>query len=94
MTSDIDLPNEESSDEESLEQLSQAASPKDNSGIDVDEDALADTNDLPGADLSGEHLFIQVLPIQDNEFICSVCFLAQRNVLLADAKNQICVDCA
>ena len=64
--------------------------------VDVDEGELADTFELPGADLSGEELAIEVRPQQSDEFTCTVCFLVHHRAALASSagKPQICRDCA
>src|SRR6266702_533428 len=67
--------------------------------IDVDEAELAESLELPGADLSsvsGEELTVRVLPKQDDEFTCSSCFLVHHRSRLAREKNgqPICRDCA
>ena len=67
--------------------------------IDVDEAELAESLELPGADLSsmsGEELTVRVLPKQDDEFTCSSCFLVHHRSRLAREKNGqlICRDCA
>jgi len=67
--------------------------------IDVDETELAESLELPGADLSnlsGEELTVRVLPKQDDEFTCSRCFLVHHRSRLARERNgeYICRDCA
>ncbi|WP_370372604.1 DUF4193 domain-containing protein [Catenulispora sp. GP43] len=51
--------------------------------------------ELPGADLSGEELTVNVLPRQADEFTCSSCFLVQHRSRLARRKRgeSICQDC-
>ena len=46
--------------------------------VDVDEAELAESLELPGADLSDESLTVRVLPRQSDEFTCSKCFLVQH----------------
>jgi hypothetical protein len=52
--------------------------------------------DLPGADLSGEELSVQVIPERANEFTCSSCHLVQHRSRLrhSGAGLPICADCA
>jgi hypothetical protein len=51
---------------------------------------------LPGGDLSGEELSVQVLPKQADEFMCTSCFLIHhRSQLAADRGGVlICTECA
>ena len=73
-----------------------AATDKDasSSKIDEDETDAAESFELPGADLSNEELSIEVVPKQDDEFTCSVCFLVHhRSARIADAP-PVCRDCA
>ena len=44
---------------------------------------LAESFELPGADLSGEELSVRVLPRQADEFTCSRCFLVHHRSQLA-----------
>jgi hypothetical protein len=62
----------------------------------VDEAELAESLELPGADLSGEELSVRVLPRQSDEFTCSRCFLVHHRSQLASEKNGqlVCRDCA
>jgi hypothetical protein len=64
--------------------------------VDVDEAELAETFELPGADLSGEELSVEVRPQQSDEFTCTVCFLVHHRAALASAEGrpEICRDCA
>lgn len=52
--------------------------------------------ELPGADLSGEELTVQVLPKQDDEFTCLGCFLVLHRSRLTRQTNSesLCADCA
>ena len=63
--------------------------------VDVDEAELAETFELPGADLSGEELSVRVVPKQADEFVCSSCFLVQHTSRLALRKDgeQYCTEC-
>ena len=93
---DASRKSEEEQKEESLEALRLAATDKDasSSKIDEDEAEAAESFELPGADLSNEELSIEVVPKQDDEFTCSVCFLVHHRSQLADPKKMICRDCA
>lgn len=68
--------------------------------IDEDEQILAKEEDFPsesGDESDGEKEAIpDSLPVQDDEFICSVCYLVRHNSQLArmDGKKPICKECA
>jgi len=102
MATDYDAPRRGDVDElseDSLEELKARRAEAQSGSIDVDETELAESLELPGADLSslsGEELTVRVLPKQDDEFTCSVCFLVHhRSRLARERKGQyICRDCA
>ncbi len=64
-------------------------------GLDLDEADVAETFELPGADLSGEELTVTVVPMQSDEFRCSRCFLVHHRSQLAAHRNgqDICNEC-
>ena len=102
MATDYDAPRRGDVDElneDSLEELKARRAEAQSGTIDVDEAELAESLELPGADLSsmsGEELTVRVLPKQDDEFTCSSCFLVHHRSRLAQTNgNQyICRDCA
>ena len=98
MATDYDAPRktDEELAEDSLEELKARRADKAASTVDVDETELAENLELPGADLSDESLTVRVLPRQEDEFTCSVCFLVHHRSRLASEKNgvMICTDCA
>ena len=61
-----------------------------------DEAELAESLELPGADLSDESLSVRVLPRQSDEFTCVSCFLVQhRSQLDHEGKSgPVCRECA
>ena len=63
--------------------------------IDLEEAGLADTYELPGADLSGEELLIDVVPVQFDEFTCMFCFLVYHRSQVAreEAGRKYCSEC-
>lgn len=63
--------------------------------LDVEETDTAEGIDLPGADLSGEELVFQVIPVQVDEFTCYSCFLVRHRSQLAREKAgaSYCRDC-
>ncbi|MFJ5957960.1 DUF4193 domain-containing protein [Paenarthrobacter sp. NPDC092416] len=97
MATDYDAPRktEEDVSEDSLEELKTRQSGKQSSAVDVDETDLADGFELPGADLSGEELLIQVMPAQADEFTCYNCFLVKHRSQIAREKDGhlYCTEC-
>ncbi|MCU6481577.1 DUF4193 domain-containing protein [Arthrobacter sp. A2-55] len=95
MARDYDAPrsNEEDSAARGFETL--APRPESSTVIDLDEVDLADSYELPGGDLSGEELAVEVLPAQADEFTCSSCFLVRHRSQLArqDGALMYCTDC-
>jgi uncharacterized protein DUF4193 len=98
MATDYDSPRKSDDDvnEDSLEELKARRADKQASTVDVDEAELAESLELPGADLSGEELSVRVLPRQADEFTCSRCFLVHhRSQLASESGGQlVCRDCA
>ena len=99
MATDYDTPRKTDDDltEDSIEELkARTRSDKTSGAVDTDESELAETFELPGADLSNEELSVRVLPRQADEFTCSRCFLVHHRSQLAGERNgqQICMDCA
>ncbi|HKU35973.1 DUF4193 domain-containing protein [Paenarthrobacter sp. NPDC058040] len=97
MATDYDAPRktEEDVNEDSIEELKTRQSGKQSSAVDVDETDLADGFELPGADLSGEELLIQVMPAQADEFTCFNCFLVKHRSQIAAQRNGhlYCTEC-
>ena len=97
MATDYDAPrkSDEEINEDSIEELK--ARRREKSAVAVEDEAeLAESFELPGADLSNEELSVRVLPRQADEFTCSRCFLVHHRSQLAEAKKGqlICRDCA
>ena len=82
--------------EDSLEELKARRAEKTSSPVEVDEAELAETIELPGADLSSENLTVQVVPKQSDEFTCMSCFLVHhRSQFDHEGKSgPICKDCS
>jgi hypothetical protein len=93
---DASRKSEEEQKEESLEALRLAATDKDTKSgrIDEDETEAAESFELPGADLSDEELSVEVVPKQDDEFTCSVCFLVHHRSARMSENPLVCRDCA
>lgn len=99
MATDYDAPRrtEESEiGEDSLEELKARRAEAQSGSVDVDEADLAESLELPGADLSGEELTVRVLPMQEDEFRCASCFLVHHRSQLAETRDgePVCRDCA
>ena len=98
MATDYDAPRKTDDElgEDSIEELKSRRIDKGASTVDVDEAELAESLELPGADLSGEELSVRVLPRQADEFTCSRCFLVHHRSQLASEQNGqlVCRDCA
>jgi hypothetical protein len=98
MATDYDAPRKTDDElgEDSIEELKSRRVDKGASTVDVDEAELAESLELPGADLSGEELSVRVLPRQADEFTCSSCFLVHHRSQLDHEKNGqlVCRDCS
>ncbi|HRD12518.1 MAG TPA: DUF4193 domain-containing protein [Mycobacterium sp.] len=98
MTVDYDAPRrtQVEPEDESLEDLAGRRNDAATAVLDVDDSDVAESYELPGADLSDEELVVRVIPKQADEFTCSSCFLVHHRSRLADASGgaMICTDCA
>jgi Domain of unknown function (DUF4193) len=97
MATDYDSPRvDDDLGEDSLEELKARRAEAQSGMVDVDEEDVVESLELPGADLSGEELTVRVLPRQADEFTCSRCFLVHHRSQLATEKNgqMICRECA
>jgi hypothetical protein len=98
MATDYDSPRKTDDDltEDSLQELQARRMDKSSSTIDLDPDDVAESLELPGADLSNEELSFRVIPRQADEFTCSRCFLVHHRSQLAEDRNGhlICRECA
>ena len=97
MATDYDAPrkSEEDLNEDSIEELKTRRTEKPSAVVDEDETELAEGYELPGADLSGEELLVQVMPAQADEFTCASCFLVRHRSQIAREKDRLkyCRDC-
>ena len=99
MATDYDAPrkNEDEVSEDSIEELKYRRNDAGSAEIEEDENEAAENFELPGADLSKEELTVHVVPRQDDEFTCSLCFLVHLASQLdhVDANGQpVCTECA
>lgn len=98
MATDYDAPRkrDEETPEESLEELKSRRKDSGDASVDEDESEAADSFELPGADLSNEELSVRVIPKQDDEFVCSQCFMVHHSSQLAYEEDgkPVCVECA
>jgi hypothetical protein len=77
--------------EDGLEKVRGRAAAR-SAAIDPDE-ADRDRFEPPGADLSGEELTVAVVPMLDDEFRCSRCFLAIHRSQRAVPDGDFCREC-
>jgi len=93
---DASRKSEDEQKEESLEarRLTSGEQDKTSGKVDEDEAELADTYELPGADLSHETLSIEVTPKQADEFTCTGCYLVQHESRRSAPGVDVCNDCA
>lgn len=63
--------------------------------IDVAESELADSYELPGAELAPEEQALEIIAEQADEFTCSGCFLVRHRSQMAKEKQGLkyCRDC-
>lgn len=99
MATDYDAPRRDEVDlagEDSIEELKSRRVDAQSGSVDVDEAEVADTFELPGAELADEELTVRVLPMQADEFRCSRCFLVHHRSQLAYERDGelICTECA
>lgn len=93
MATDYDRPRVADDNEISLDLLAAGRNAQ-SAVVDVEEADVAESFELPGADLSGEELAVRVIPRQADEFTCTRCFLVQHRNRLADPDGNVCADCA
>jgi hypothetical protein len=93
---DASRKTEDEQKEESLEarRLTSGEQDKTSGKVDEDETELAESYELPGADLSHETLSIEVTPKQADEFTCTACFLVQHESQRSSPSADLCRDCA
>ncbi|MFC4784555.1 DUF4193 family protein [Nocardioides sp. MAHUQ-72] len=93
---DASRKTEEEQKEESLEarRLTSGDQDKTSGKVDEDETELAESFELPGADLSHETLSVEVTPKQSDEFTCTACFLVQHESRRSSPGVDLCGDCA
>jgi hypothetical protein len=92
---DASRKTEEEQKEESLEarRLTSGEQDKNSGRVDEDEAEMAESYELPGADLSHETLEIEVTPKRADEFTCTACFLVQHGSRRASSDPDLCKDC-
>jgi hypothetical protein len=98
MAQDYDSPRKTDDEltEDSLQELQARRLDKSAAAIDLDPDDVAESLELPGADLSNEDMSFKVVPRQADEFTCSRCFLVHHRSQLAEDRggHPICRECA
>ncbi|HEU4426765.1 MAG TPA: DUF4193 domain-containing protein [Pilimelia sp.] len=82
-------------DTDRLEELEARSTAAQSPSVDFDEAAAAENYELPGADLSGEELTVAVVPMQQDEFRCTRCFLVHHRSQLAPQPDgpAVCREC-
>ena len=96
MAQDYDAPRNKDDDQEAVEALS-GDSQNQATDMDDDENAIAESYELPGEDLSNEDTSVTVVPMQGDEFVCSECFLVKHRTQLASTTpdgQMVCKECA
>jgi hypothetical protein len=98
VATDYDTPRKTDDElaEDSLEELKARRVDASSGSVDADEAEASESFELPGADLSGEELSVQVIPRQADEFTCSRCFLVHHRSQLAKKVGGqfVCRECA
>ena len=98
MATDYDSTRQTDDDmtEDRLQELPARRMDQSSSTIDIDPDDVAESLELPGADLSNEDLSVRVIPRQADEFTCSRCFLVHHRSQLAEERSGqlFCRECA
>lgn len=99
MSLDYDAPHRHREDGEGgqgIEELKVATATRTAQRPDVepDEAEIADTYELPGADLSDESLSVRVEPQHADEFTCAGCFLVRHHSQRVATDPMLCRDCA
>jgi Domain of unknown function (DUF4193) len=89
--SEIDEPADDT-----LLHLATGRDKKDSGAFDAEDADAPETFELPGLDMTGQELFVRVIPQRADEFTCSVCFLVHHRSQLASVsgKQTICTECA
>jgi hypothetical protein len=93
---DASRKTEDEQKEESMEarRLTSGEQDKTSGKVDEDETEMAETYELPGADLSHEVLSVEVTPKQADEFTCTACFLVLHVSRRSTPGVDLCADCA
>jgi hypothetical protein len=81
---------------DSLRAVQSANAPDAGSVIrELDEADTTDGVELPGADLSGEELRVEIVPQREDEFTCFSCFLVRHRSQIAREKDghAYCREC-
>lgn len=93
---DASRKTEDEQKEESLEarRLTSGEQDKTSGTVDEDEAVVAESYELPGADLSHETLSVEVTPEQADEFTCTGCYLVQHGSRRDSPTADLCRDCA
>lgn len=96
MATDYDAPRTNSDEDQTEQSIRALQARRVDSGADLgdDLDPLDVQFDSSAADLSDDEAGVRVVPRQDDEFVCTRCYLIHHRSQLADTTRQICRDCA
>lgn len=96
MATDYDAPRKTDDEAESIEALKERVPDRLAGSADMEDADNPDSFDLSAADLADVELETVVIPLQDDEFTCINCFLAQHRSQLAEETpdGPLCRDCA
>lgn len=96
MATDYDAPRKTDDDADSIEALKERVPDRLASSVDAEDADNPESFDLSAADLADVELETVVIPVQEDEFTCVSCFLAQHRSQLAEQTpdGPICRDCA
>ena len=97
MATDYDAPRVREGEEpeaDSIEELRSNKREAQSPNVDAADVTEDESFQLPGADLSGEVLEVEVVPIQADEYVCSQCFLVHSRSAVVSFDPVICRDCA
>ncbi|MEV0453673.1 DUF4193 family protein [Catellatospora methionotrophica] len=91
-TTDYDAPREQTTDEDSLEELQERRASQTSQTLDGDD---GDPTQYPVVDIEllDEELTVDVVPMQLDEFRCDGCFLVRHRAQRAAPDRAVCIDC-
>ena len=97
LATDYDAPRvrpEDEPDDNDIKNLAAGAAKATPRDTPEDEANLGEDLELPGADLSALDLTVEVVPQQNDEFVCSSCFMVHHRSQRMSSDPDVCRDCA